>query len=878
MTPDQWTQVRELFDLAVELPQSARIAFVEGRCTDDEVCRTVRELLEADTNVDGFFQTEMSRSLVTPVFATGQLVAGRFRIVGFQGRGGMGEVYQAYDEKLHLTIGLKTIRRDWAPNREARERFQREIRVAREVSHPNLCRVFDLVEHPGTKDGDITICLTMEWLEGETLQGHMSRSRPWKPEDVLPIIRQVASALDALHAAGIIHRDLKPGNIILVGRPSSGWRAVVTDFGLAKPASSDSGFYESHADAQAGAPYFMAPEQLRNEKPTPASDVFSFGLVIDEMITESRAFDAQSIGALYYQRLWEQPTPPSRRSSGLSPRWEKVILRCLEKDPEARFETAGKAVEALTADKAGVPRRIALKRRARRWLPALIVVSLMAAVAFSVRPPHIEASMVVFRINDLGNDPDFRYLGGGLTAELVSGLSHVEGLSVKQYYMTRDKAPIDSIKERFHLDGDLQKYQDRVRLTMRLADAAKGNSVVWSQTFDRKLDNPLDLQAEVADRVVEGLEARVFGEAAHTVRLQYAGYRIVRSTKLLLGFAPLQTQTPTQNPAAYQAFIRGRQLLEERTPATVRSAVQSFERAIGEDPQFALACAALSDAYRAVIDGRQGPQDLIERSREYAERAVALNSSLPEAHAALAGVRQMKWDWTGSEVSYRTAISLDPKSPVAYRRYAGLVLQFGRFDEAIELTRKGLERDPYDYPGQAFYGMALMMARRYPEAQKQLEWTLRQKDFIIAHNQLGSVYAQEGRLASGEEAKRYYDMAIREAIAVRGMETKGDGDGGEARTPVSDSMLAQFYALRGDVAASHQYLQRLLSQADVNQVSPAGVAVVYSALGETDRAVSYLHEAARIRDRGLLYLKVAPIWDSIRGSDGYRQVLAAMRL
>jgi adenylate cyclase len=278
--------------------------------------------------------------------------------------------------------------------------------------------------------------------------------------------------------------------------------------------------------------------------------------------------------------------------------------------------------------------------------------------------------MVVFQINDLVNDPSYRHLSSGMTAELVTRLIQVDGLSVKQYYQPRDKAPLDAIKDRFHLDGDLQKYKNQVRLTMRLTDTGKGNVVVWSSSFDRDLDNPLNLETEVANRVVQGLENRVFAEAPAPVRVQFAGLRAVRSARSLFGLAP-SAETATRNPAAYYTYMRGRQLLEERTPAAVRSAIQLLEQAVRDDPEFAMAYATLADAYRALIDGRQSTQDLIAKAKEQAERAVSLNPQLPEAHTALAGVRQMQWDWERSEESYREAIRLDPKSPVGYRRYGG---------------------------------------------------------------------------------------------------------------------------------------------------------------------------------------------------------------
>jgi tetratricopeptide (TPR) repeat protein/TolB-like protein len=525
-----------------------------------------------------------------------------------------------------------------------------------------------------------------------------------------------------------------------------------------------------------------------------------------------------------------------------------------------------------------LPKRLFRQVRIKVGL-TLAATLLLTALAFGLRAPHFHTSMVVFEINDLVDDPAYQHLSAGLTAELVSRLIHVDGLSVKQYYSTRAKASLASISERFYLDGDLQKFQNRLHLTMRLTDTEAANSVVWAGSFDRDLGNSLALETEVSNQVAEGLENRIYSGAPSPQRVQFAEYRIVRSLKSLFGAPQVQVAT-TQSPAAYQAYLRGRELFEERTPMAVRSAIQSLAQAVTLDPNFALAYAALSDAYRAMIDGRQGSQEeLAGKSLRYAEKAVSLNPQLPEAHAALAGVQQMQWNWEDSERNYREAIRLDPKSPIAYRRYGGLLLQFGRFEEALGYVRKGLELDPYDYPSHSAFGMCLMIARRYQEAEDHLKSTLAQKDLIMAHNTLGTVYAIRGRESKDQSAaKRYFDLALAEAKAVHDQETKGEATKETTSTPVSDYMFAMFHAMRGDRAEANRMLQRLASTSDVRSVSAADLALIYCALGETDKADSYLEEAARMKDRALLYLKVEPLWDPIHNEDAYKKILLTMKM
>jgi TolB-like protein/Flp pilus assembly protein TadD len=485
--------------------------------------------------------------------------------------------------------------------------------------------------------------------------------------------------------------------------------------------------------------------------------------------------------------------------------------------------------------------------------------------------------MVVFQIEDLTGDPAYAGLSTGMTAALVSKLAKVEGLSVRRFYSVRSKATLSSITDRFQLDGDLQRFQSRIRLNLRLADSSKGDRIVWSDSFDRNLENPLDLQTELAGRVADGLEGSALSEATGLVRVHYAGFRAFQSVRGLLAAAqPHEVSTPS--PAAYHAYLRGRQLSDDRDPSSVEMAIQLYQQAIAAAPDYAVAHAALADAYRALIDGRRGVQeDLLKKARESAQRAVSLDPHSPEAHTALASVQQMEWDWAGAEESYRKAISLDGKWPIAYRRYGGLLMQFGRFDEALALVQKGLELDPYDYPSQTAYGLCLHLARRFEEAEKQLKWTLEQKDFITPHNNLGLLYVDMGKGAQGQERDKYFDLALRETETVRAFEIHGKA-GSDAVTPVSDYMFALAYAAKGDRAAARQALARLEALQQIGRVSPASLASVRAALNEKDEAIKYLRAAARIKDRKLLYLKIESLWDPIRDTDGFKEVLSMMKL
>ena len=894
MSPERKQRICALFESALELPADSVADFLRRECRgdtglEDEVRRMLRARAASgfldhrpmESPTTGSTDTIPADEVRFPGLVNARL-KGRYLIQRELGRGGFGVVYLAQDEHLLSKRVVVKVLLGAELDSWRRRKFHDEIEALARLSHPSIVSISDSGE---TEDG--RPFLVMEYVEGKSLRCLM-RPEGLDIETIAAVVRNVGGALEAAHRSGIRHRDLKPENIMIQALKDGERRVKLIDFGIATVIDSEEP--AETASRIAGTLRYMAPEQLSG-RPSASSDLYSLGVIIYEMVTGRVPFRAENAVQLHaIQKAGVRIAPGSLRPD-LPKEAEQAILKALAFEESDRQRTVAELVRELSRGLREASSHSAAVRSATgqpRWRESrrlrvvltvlLAAASVVTAAAFSMRSPHLQTSMVVFQINDLVNDPAYRPLSGGLTGAVLSRLIRVKGLSVKQYYGTRDHATTAAIRDRFYLDGDLQKYQSRIRLTMRLTDTEKGNSVVWSNSFDRDLDNPLELENEVAQQVVDGLEDDVFSPVSSPQRVQFAGRRIIRWFANLLGDNQIQVIS-TQDPTAYRDYARGRQLYEERSPAAIQSAIQSLQQAVNRDPNFALAFAALSDAYRAAIDEKLGPQDeMIGLSLRYAQKAVSLNPQLPEAHAALAGVRQEQWDWEGSERSYREAIRLDPKSPVAYRRFGGLILQFGRFDEALQYMRKGLDLDPYDYPSHSAYGMGLLMARRYGEAEEHLKWALAQRNLMVAHDVLGWVYATRGRQAAGDEAKRYFDLALGEARTVHDLETKGAAAPETASAPLSDDMFAVFYAMRGDRLASRRFLHRLTSRPDSGEVFPANLAEIYATLGETATAISYLQQAERIKDRGILYLKVNPVWDPIRNTDGFREILLTMRL
>ncbi len=288
---------------------------------------------------------------VCRTFVDGDVVAERYRIVRFIAQGGMGEVYEAEDLTLGGRVALKTVRGELASETQAMERFKREIHLARKVTHPNICRLYDIGAHPLPEIGEEVTFLTMEMLAGRTLDQHVAAAGRLRPKEALPIVEQIAAGLDAAHAVDVVHRDFKSSNVVLAPTAASGRevRAVITDFGLARGTTKDPDLATISASGEVlGTPAYMAPEQVEGREATPAADIYAFGIVLYEMVTGRRPFDGGSAFSVAARRLAEPPEPPRSLVPDLDPVWEAVILHCLERDPQRRFASALEIPKALT--------------------------------------------------------------------------------------------------------------------------------------------------------------------------------------------------------------------------------------------------------------------------------------------------------------------------------------------------------------------------------------------------------------------------------------------------------------------------------------------------------------------------------------------------
>lgn len=639
-----------------------------------------------------------------PALSPGDELAGRYRIVAFIASGGMGEVYEATDLALGTQVAVKTIRPDLAAQEHIMERFRREVLLARRVTHPNVCRIFDLGHHSAPAGLDVTF-LTMELLAGETLRQFMRRTGPLSVENALPLATQMAAALGAAHEAGVVHRDFKAANVMLVPARSaeSSVRAVVTDFGLAW--AGDTSKTLTHPDHLVGTPAYLAPEQATGGEVTAATDIYALGVVLYEMVTGRLPFEGDSPISIVLKRFREEPVSPRDHAPALLPHWEAAILRCLERDPSDRFASANGVVAALRGEL--VPSAPVARQSSRRRLgliAGVLTLALAAAGAFlwskrgaqtTTAAPGVASqpaaapatvlrrSVAVLGFKDLSGRADHAWLSTALsemfTAELAAGaklrtvpsenvsrmkadlrLPEAESLGADTLARIRSHAGADVVLVGSYLavgEGPAQ----RLRIDLRLQDAVQGETV--------------------ASLTESGTEAELLELVSR------AGRRLRQSLgvgELSAGDAVAVRAAMPADPEAARLYAEGLARLRSFDALSARSLL---ERATRADPGFAPAHAALAAAWSTL--------GYDARAAEEARLAYdgARNLSREERLVIEGRFREATREWSRAVEVYRSLWTFFPDDVEHGLRLANAQISAGQGQDA-RLTVAALRKLP----------------------------------------------------------------------------------------------------------------------------------------------------------------------------------------
>lgn len=636
MTPEKWEKVKVLFEAALEQPAQRRLQYISDSNADEDLRKEVIRLLSNFSGA-GSFMEEPAEGGFSPgplrgrsdggFFPADKVLAQRFKIIQFLAKGGMGEVYEAEDLELRERVAVKVVRPELLQDEMALQRFKREVHLAKKVTHPNVCRVFDLFRHQqeATAKGaseDFTL-VSMELLEGDTLAARIRGGARFTPEEALPIVSQIAGALDAAHQAGVVHRDLKPGNIILVQREGSGERRVViTDFGLAVRFGGDATVSGDVTGSRGilGTPAYMSPEQIEGRELSSASDIYAFGLVIYEMLTGTLPFSAETPLSMALRRVTEAPPSPRALAPNLNAQWESAVLRCLERDPAKRFRSAGEAVRALEGVAGAADDIAAPAMSGWVWVPVVgVMLAIGAGIGYyatrsssgattdpakpGIQNPKItpRPSVAVLGFRNLSGRAEEAWLSTTLAETIDTELGVGEKLrTIPRENVARMKNDLALPEAVSYAPDTLQRIRNNLGTDYVIGGAyvALGKESHGQIRLDVRLQDTRTGET-VASVVESGKEADVnelFAKAGADLRAKL-GVNAVSAQEEAAGRAALAS-----NPEAARDYAEG---LDKLRKLDYLGARDSFEKAVTLEPNFAMGHYALASAWSSLFhDGK----------------------------------------------------------------------------------------------------------------------------------------------------------------------------------------------------------------------------------------------------------------------------------
>jgi len=788
-----------------------------------------------------------------PAPSIGQIL-GHYRIVEQIGAGGMGVVYRAHDERLDRDVALKMLPAGTLADVATRTRFRKEALALAKLDHPNVATIHEF----GSQNG--VDFLVTGYVPGITLDTKLD-SGALPEAEVISLGIQLAQGLAAAHEQGVIHRDLKPGNL----RLTPDGRLKILDFGLARliePEGDDTLTATlTKSQGVTGTLPYMAPEQLRGQKADARTDIWAAGAVLYEMATGERPFKEQTAPALAADIIHKAPPAPRSLKPDMSPGLEAIIRRCLEKEPEKRYQSANQLAIDLGrpqtpgADVTSVATAKFPRRRRRGLIAAGSAVFCMLALLFAlnvggwrerllrgIAQGRIE-SLAVLPLQNLSRAPDQDYFADGMTEELTTELAQIGGLRVisrtsTMRYKGTQKAMADIAKELgvdAVIEGSVDRSGDEVRISAQLINA-RTDSHLWARSYHRNLRDILAMQSEVA-RAIAG-----------EIRVQLTPQEQAR-----LG------RPRAVNPAAYEAYLKGRYHWNFHTGDQLQKAIAEYQRAIQLDPSYARAYVGLSEAYHVLpLNADAAAQEVLPKAKDAALKAVELDPQLSDGHVALAFVLgQYDWDWAGAEREYKRAIELSPNNSVARAYYSRMLTLLSRRSEAIAEAERARELDPMSALASLFLGEAYSNDRQYDRAAQELAQGLEMNpNFWPLHFFLGQVYEQQGRYAD----------ALTEL-------SKAEGPTLEAT-----SQIGHLYAISGKRAKAEQVLKDLTTRSKQRYVSPVYFARIYTGLGQKDQALEWLERGYAVRDPHMEVIAVEPTFESLRSDSRFVDLLRRLNL
>ena len=774
---------------------------------------------------------------------------GHYRIIEKIGTGGMGVVYRARDERLERDVALKVLPPGALADEEMRKRFRREAMALSKLNHPNIAIIHDF-----NTERDVDF-LAMEYISGVTLR-EKTLSGALPEAEVVSLGKQAAEALEAAHEQGIIHRDLKPGNIMVTPKGL----LKVLDFGLAKlfqPSGAiDKTLTYTGTQGLTGTLPYMAPEQLDGREVDARTDIYALGAIFHELVTGKKPFPQETPSEIMHAILDKQPELPRSLGAQISEGLERIILKCLEKEPANRYASAKELIADLnqveTGDLsaliAGKPRRRAKRSLWQRPLPISVLVLGVAGLLFALniggirdfltgraRTPQVQ-SLAVLPLENLSQDPEQDYFTEGITDALITELGQISTLQVKsrtsvmQYKKTEKSLPqiAKELNADMVVEGSVLRSGEKMRITARLINPAEDRQL-WVKTYERDIGGFLVLQSEIAQDITRQIGIRLGEEA----RFRLAKRRAV-------------------NPQAFDVYLKG----------VYSGDSEYFNQAIKLDPDFALAYTKIANGYFFKgLFGDIPPREAFLKMKQAALKALEKDDTLGEAHSYLA----LAWlhydlDWAKAEKEFKRALELNPSLAYTHHLYAHYLMAMDRMEESMAEIKLASELDPFSSDMNLCFGWHCLSTADYDEAIGLARKGV-QMDPNNAWAQviLGWAYEQKSM--------------IKEAIVEFQNALNHWKDGS---LPLG--ALGHAYGIAGKKKEAQEILEKLLEKSKQIYVPAYDIAAVYVGLGEKDQVFEWLSKAFEERSGFLIYIKCDRRFDGLRSDPRYEALLKRIGL